>query len=98
MTDFLIPMLFGWPMTILALSCVLAGILFSRWKLTLLGGIFFLPPTWYIGFYFSYAFILPLFLFACAYFVAKNKTLVASLLLVPVLALTAWLAFLVITQ
>ena len=92
-------MLFGWPMTILALGCVLAGILFSRWKLTLLGGILFLPPTWFISLYFSYALILPLFLFVSAYFVAKNKTFVAFLLTLPVLALTAWwLAFLVLTQ
>jgi hypothetical protein len=98
MTDSLIPMLFGWPMIILALGCVLAGILFSRWKLTALGGVLFLPPAWYIGLYFSFSFVLPLFLFASAYFVAKNKTLVAFLLILPVLALTAWLGFLVLTQ
>jgi len=98
MTDFLIPFFFGWPMAIISLGCVFGGILYSRWKITLLGAFLFIPPAWYIGLYFSFSFILPLFLFVSAFFVAKSKTFIAFLFLLPVLALTGWLGFLVLTQ
>jgi len=98
MPDFLIPMLFGWPMIILSLGFTFAGILFKRRALSLVGAVLFLPPAWYLGLYFAFSIILPLFLFGSTYAVSKGKFVLAFLLTVPVLIVTGWLGFLVLTQ
>jgi len=98
MPDFLIPMLFGWPMIILSLGFAFAGILLKRRTLSLVGAVLFLPPAWYLGLYTAFSLILPLFLFGSAYAVSKGKIVLAFLLIVPVLIVVGWLGFLVLTQ
>jgi len=98
MPDFLIPMLFGWPMIILSLGFAVAGILLKRRTLSLVGAVLFLSPAWYLGLYFAFSVILPLFLFGSTYAVSKEKFVLAFLLTVPVLIVTGWLGFLVLTQ
>jgi len=98
MLDFLIPMFFGWPMISLSLGFTFAGILLKRRALSLVGAVLFLPPAWYLGLYFAFSLTLPLFLFGSSYAVSKEKFVLAFLLIVPVLIVTGWLGFLVLTQ
>ena len=98
MLDFLIPMFFGWPMIIISLGFAFAGIMLKRRALSLIGAVLFLPPTWYLGLYFAFSLILPLFLFGSAYAVSNGKSALAFLLIVPVLIAAGWLAFLILTQ
>ena len=98
MTDFLIPMLFGWPMISLSLGFTFAGILLKRSTLSLVGAVLFLPPAWYLSLYSAFSLILPLCLFGSAYAVSKGKSGLAFLLIVPILLVTSWLAYIVLTQ
>ncbi len=98
MFDFLIPMLFGWPAIILSLGFALAGIVFKRSALSLVSAVLFLAPAWYIGHYFAFSIILPLFFLGSAYAISKNKIVMAFLFIVPVLIVVGRLGFLVLTQ
>ena len=98
MFDFLIPMLFGWPMIILSLGFIFAGILLRKHTLSLIGTVLSLPPTWYLGLYSVFFFTLPLFLSGSAYAVWKGKFVLAFLLTIPVLIVIGWLGFIVLTQ
>ena len=98
MLDFLIPMLFGWPATIASLGLALTGILFNRPKLSLVGSVLFLPPAWYLGLYFSFSFLLPLFFFASVVAVWKNKVALAIVFIAPVFLITGRIAYLIQTQ
>ncbi len=98
MFDFLIPMLFGWPAIILSLGFALAGIVFKRPALSLVSTVIFLAPAWYIGHYFAFSIMLPLFLPGSAYAISKNKIGIAFLLIVPVLIVIGRLGLLVLTQ
>ena len=98
MFEFLIPMLFGWPMIIIALTSSLAGLLFNRWQITLLGGVLFLLPAWYMAHYTAIAYLAPAGIFASAYFVAKQNSRLAFLFWTPALFLSAFLGIIVLTQ
>ncbi|MDP1713378.1 MAG: hypothetical protein Q8L41_01410 [Anaerolineales bacterium] len=98
MTDFLVPIIFGWPAIIASLGLALAGILLKHPILSLVGAVLYLAPAWYLGFYFSFSFILPLFSFGSAYAVSKGKTALALALMVPILLISGWIGFLVLTQ
>jgi len=98
MIDFIIPMIFGWPMIILSLGFAFAGILFKKPTLSIVGGVLFLPPAWYLSLYFSLSIILPAFIFGSSYAISKNKMGLALLLIAPVLIATGWLGFLVLIQ
>jgi len=98
MLDFLIPMLFGWPMISLSLGFTFAGILLKRRVFSLVGAVLFLPPAWYLSLYSAFSLTLPLLLFSSTYAVSKEKFALAFLLIVPVLIVTGWLGILVLTQ
>ena len=98
MAETLIPMLFGWPAIFLSVGFALAGILFKRYSLSLVGGVLILPATWYLGHYTVLFLGLPLFLFGAAYETSKNRTRLAFLFFVPALILIGALGLVVLTQ
>ena len=98
MFEVLIQILLGWPAMILSLVCSIAGLVMRKPALVVAGAVLLLPPAWYLSLY-SIAFAsLPLFLFASAYSISRNKTIQAFLLFSPVLVSIGWLGFIVLTQ
>jgi hypothetical protein len=93
--------IFGWPFIILSLLLAAAGILTKRPALLVASAIFFGPPAWFIR---GYPFIgwiglfLPVFILGAAYFVKKDRRVLAWLLILPLTVVSAWLAFLVMAQ
>ena len=98
MSAILMQIVFGWPAILLSLGLALAGILFKKWNLTLVGAILFLLPGWSVGQYFSLSLLLPLLMFGSAYAIYKGKIYLAFLLILPILIVIARLGYLVLTQ
>ncbi len=92
---------FGWPAILVALGLSIAGILAKRPLLMVLGAIIFTPPALYLSGYPAlrwFGWFLPVCLAAGAYALKKHKPWIAWLLTFPALAVSAWLAVLVLTQ
>jgi len=98
MINFLVSVFFGWPAIIASLGLALAGILFKRPMFSPAGSILFLPGAWYVGSYFSFAFLLPLFFFASVIALWKNKIAMAIIFIIPEFLITGRIAYLVLTQ
>src|SRR5215210_7445083 len=101
MTEILAQIIFGWPFMIASLLLSVAGILLKRQQYLVAGALFFLPPSLYMSGYPAirwFALLLPFFIFAAAYFVKSNRSGIAWLLLLPPIAMSAWLAYLVMEQ
>ena len=98
MTEILVQTILGWPAIIASLGLALAGILLKRPILSLVGAVLYLAPAWYLGLYFSFSFILPLFSVGSAYAVSKGKTALAFALMLPPLLVSGWIGYLVLTQ
>ncbi|HET9589261.1 MAG TPA: hypothetical protein VFO91_10770 [Anaerolineales bacterium] len=99
--ELLVQIIFGWPFIIAALLLSAAGILLKRHQFLVAGALFFLPPSLYLSGYPGlrwFALLLPFFIFGAAYFVRENRPGLAWLLLLPPIALSAWLAYVVLTQ
>lgn len=92
---------FGWPFIILSLSLAFAGILVRRPALLVAGALFFAPPAWYLSGYPAirgFGLLLPVSILGAAHFVKKDQLRLALLLVLPPLIISAWLAFLVMSQ
>lgn len=98
MIDFLVSRFFEWPVIIASLGLALVGILFKRPKFLLVGSILFLPGAWYLGSYYSFAFLLPLFFFVSVAALWKNKIALAIIFIIPEFLITGRIAYLVLTQ
>src|SRR5688572_10978223 len=100
-SELLPQIIFGWPFIIGSLLLSVAGILLKRQQFLVAGALFFLPPSLYLSGYPGIrwlALLLPFFIFAAAYFVRSNRLGIAWLLLLPPIALSVWLAYLVMAQ
>jgi len=100
-SDILPQIIFGWPFIIAALILSVVGVAAKLPKYVVAGAIFFMPPSLYMTGFSSIrwlAFLLPLFILGAAYFVQKNRAGIAWMLLLPPVAVTVWLAYLVMEQ
>jgi len=101
MFDLLIQIVFGWPFIILSLLVSVVGLVTKRYWLLLAGAILFSPFSYYLsgapgirGFGLAF----PLFLVSAAFAVRANKVKIAWILALPVLMISAWMAFAVLSQ
>lgn len=92
---------FGWPSIITSLVLSIAGMALKRPWLAALGAAFFIAPGLYLSGYPAlrgFGLLLPACLFGAAYALRRGKSVIAWLLTLPALIVSAWLAILVITQ
>jgi len=99
MTELLVQIIFGWPAVITSILLSIAGILLKKPALLVASGIICMPFTYYIsnGFRNPAAF-LPLFQFASAYALTRQRELLAWLLIAPLIVVSVALAYAVLTQ
>ena len=99
MTEILVQIIFGWPAVITSILLSIAGIRLKRPGLLVASGFICIPFTYYIsnGFRNPAAF-LPLFQFASAYALTRNRELIAWLLITPLIIVSVALAYAVWTQ
>jgi hypothetical protein len=74
------------------------GVWLRKPILSVIAGIICLPFTYYLSGFRTPAVILPLFLFGSAYAVSRQKTLLAWLLVAPLVIIALMLAYAVLTQ
>lgn len=96
--EILIQIFFGWPMIIASILVAGLGVWLRRPILSVIAGIICLPFTYYLSGFRTPAVILPLFLFGSAYAVSRQKTLLAWLLVAPLVIIALMLAYAVLTQ
>ncbi len=93
--------LIGWPGIITALVLVSIGIYTKRILLIVLGTIFSIPISWYLGSspifrYIMYA--LPMFFIGSAIAIKFGKHKLAWILIIPYVVTMVWLGFTVLSQ
>jgi hypothetical protein len=98
MTDVIVQIIFGWPAIITSILLSIAGIWLKKPTLLVVAGIVCIPFTYYLSGYRTPAVILPLFQFGSAYAVKRQKTLMACLLIAPMIISAVMLAYAVLTQ
>ena len=99
MFDFLVILLFGWPAVITSVLLSVAGLFLKKPLLLMAAGIICVPFTYYIsGGFRSPALVLPLFQFGSAYLISSQKILAAWTMLLPLVMISAVLAYVVLTQ
>ena len=99
MTEILVQIIFGWPAVITSILLSIAGIRLKRPALLIASGIICIPFTYYISNGFrNPAALLPLFQFASAYALARNRELIAWLLITPLIVVSVVLAYAVLTH
>lgn len=94
-------LLIGWPGIITAIFLVSIGIYKKRILLIILGAIFAMPISWYLGSsprfrYIMYA--LPIFFIGSALAVKFGKNRLAWILALPYVGMMGWLGFTVLSQ
>ena len=99
MTNILVQIIFGWPAIMTAILLSIAGIRLKKPALLIASGFICIPFTYYISNGFrSAAALLPLFQFASAYVLTRNRESIAWLLITPLIMVSAALAYAVLTQ
>jgi hypothetical protein len=98
MTDLWVPIIFGWPAINTSILLSMAGIWLRKPALLVAAGIVCIPFTYYLSEYSPLAVILPLFQFGSAYAIARQKDLIAWLLMAPLPVIAVGLAYAVLTQ
>jgi hypothetical protein len=98
MTDVIVQIIFGWPVIITSILFSIAGVWLKKPTLLVVAGIVCIPLTYYLSGYGTPAVILPLFQFGSAYAVKHQKTLMAWLLIAPMILSAVTLAYAVLTQ
>jgi len=92
--EMLIVFLFGFPGAFLSLLLSLVGILKEKYGFVIIGGILFLPFTYYLfgspGILSNFVILLPLLQFGSALAVFKKKRTLAWLLLAPSILMALW--------
>ena len=101
MTDTFVQIIFGWPFIILSLLVSVIGLITKRYWLLLIGAVLFAPFSYYLSGapgirWIGFAF--PLFQVGAAFAVRGNKMLLAWILTLPAFLISAWMAFLVLSQ
>jgi len=100
-SDLLPQIIFGWPFIIAALILSVVGVAAKLPKYLVAGAIFFMPPSLYMSGLPPIrwlAFLLPFSILGAAYFVQRNRAGIAWMLLLPPVAISLWLAYLVMEQ
>jgi hypothetical protein len=101
MQQIIVQIIFGWPFIILSLLLAVTGLILKRPALLQAGAVLFTPPALYLSGYPSirwFGFLLPLFILGAAYYVKKGKAGIAWILISGPILISAWLAFIVLTQ
>ena len=99
MTEILVQIIFGWPAVITSILLSIAGIRLKKPALLIASGIICIPFIYYISNGFrNPAALLPLFQFASAYALTRNRELISWLLITPLILVSVALAYAVLTQ
>ncbi len=99
LTDALAIICFGWPAIIGSILLSIAGVLMKKPNFLFIAGVALMLFTYYLSNGLRNPFIaLPLFQFASAFAVRRGNMRLAWLLLLPLLIVALWLAFVVLTQ
>lgn len=101
MAELLPQIIFGWPFIIAALILSIVGVATKLPKYLVAGAMFFMPPSLYLSGFPAIrflAYLLPFFILGAAYFVGKNRSWISWLMLFPPIAISVWLAYLVMEQ
>jgi hypothetical protein len=98
MSEIFVQIIFGWPTIITSILLSIAGVWFKKPVLLVVAGVVCLPFTYYLSGFRTPAAILPLFQFGSAYAVSRQKTLIAWLLIAPLVMIAGILAYAVLTQ
>jgi len=99
MIEILVQIIFGWPAIITSILLSIAGVMLKRPALLVASGIVCIPFTYYISNGFRAPTLsLPLFQFASAYAITRQRDLIAWLLIAPLVIASAFLAYAVLTQ
>lgn len=101
MSELLVQIIFGWPFIILSLLVCLVGLITKHYWLLLVGAVLFAPFSYYLSGapgirWIGFAF--PLFQAGAAFAVRGNKMPLAWILTLPAFLVSAWLAFVVLSQ
>jgi hypothetical protein len=99
MTDIIVQIIFGWPAIITSILLSIAGILRRKPSFLVVAGFIGIPFVAYLtaGSHLP-GLLLPLFQFGSAYAVKRQKTLMAWLLIAPMIISALMLAYVVLTQ
>ena len=97
--ELLIQIIFGWPAIVTSIFLSVVGISLKKPLLLVAAGIIGIPFGGYItaGSHLP-GLLLPLFQLGSAYAIKRQKTLIAWLLIIPMVITAAMLAYLVLTQ
>lgn len=89
-----------WLFVIASIALSAYAVVHRSWRWILISGILYAPATWYLDATprFNYALLLLLLYPASAFTVWRGKPAIAGSLLTPIIALSAWVALLVIFQ
>ena len=98
MSEVLIQIFLGWPAILFSLGLAIAGILSKKPATSLVGGVLFLPPAWYLSHYSTVFWLLPILLFGSTYAISRDMVRLAFLLMIPVLVAIAALGIVVLSQ
>jgi len=93
-----IQIIFGWPAIITSILLSVVGMWLKKPVLLVVAGVVCIPFTYYLSGFRTPAVILPLFQFGSAYAVARQKELIAGLLLAPLVIIAVFLAYAVLSQ
>ncbi|MCX6033842.1 MAG: hypothetical protein NTV38_02525 [Chloroflexi bacterium] len=101
MSTLLVQIIFGWPAILVSLALCIAGLLSKKVPLVVIGALLFVPPAWFLSGYprvYWLGPLLPIFLLGAAYALHRKNMLLAWLLTLPAIVVSAWLAVIVLTQ
>ena len=99
MTEVFVQTIFGWPAIITTILLSITGVVLKKPVLLAIAGIICIPFTYYISNGFrTPVLLLPLFQFASAYAITRQRNVIAWLLIAPLVMVSATLAYAVLTQ
>lgn len=99
MTDIIVQIIFGWPAIITSILLSIAGIVLKKPTFLVIAGFIGIPFAAYLtASSHSPGLLLPLFQFGSAYAMKRQKTLMAWLLVAPMIISALMLAYVVLTQ
>ena len=99
MVDALVQIIFGWPAIITSILLSIAGVLLKRPIWLVIAGFIGMPFAAYLTAASRLpGLLLPFFQFGAAYAVKRQKTVLAWLLVAPIIILAVMLASVVLTQ
>jgi hypothetical protein len=97
--EILLQMIFGWPAIVISILLSIVGVWLKKPAILVAAGIIGTPFALYMSIgYHTPALVFNLFQFGSAFAVKRQKTLLAWLLIVPMIIFAAMLAYVVLTQ